>query len=164
MLDPAPGPAVDDGAEAVPLVPPGPPTPPPMTAPVVDGLKDDVGVLKDEEDEDCVCEEVELPVLDEAVELVRLADVIDGVEEAPLICDELDLVDVTIVLLSLVVKEFRSRALVPMVVVLGFSKDGLSASCSVMKELEERLLVTVELPPMDPGESDIFAAWVRAAD
>ena len=134
-----------------------------MTPPVLDGLKDDVGISRNEEDEDCACEEVALPVLDEAIELVTLADVMDGVEEAPLISDELDLVGVTIVLLSLVAAEFRFSILVPMVVVLGFPNEGFLASCTVIEKSEERLLVTVELPPSEPGESDVFAIWVAAA-
>ena len=117
-LEPAPEVAVDEGANPVPLIPLEPPMPPPMTAPVLDGLNDEDSILEVEEVEDCVCEVVALPEMDEASEIVRRAEVIDGVEEAPLVWSELDLVDVTMVLFSLVVTVFKFRALVPVKVVL----------------------------------------------
>ena len=117
--------AVGDGADSV---PPEPPTPPPMIAPVFDGPKDDVDELESEEDEDRVCEEVALPVLDEATKPVRLVELTDDVEEAPLVCDEPDLVEVTNVLFALVAKVFRSRTLVPENVELGLARRNLAGS------------------------------------
>ena len=100
-----------------------------MIAPVFDGPKDDVGELEleDEEDEDCVCEEdVVLPVLDEANEPVKLLEVTDNVEEASLVCDELELVEVTKVLFALVTKVVRSKALVAENVELDLASSNLA--------------------------------------
>ena len=55
--------AVDEGAETVPLAPPDPPTPPPITAAVLDELKEEDAVLKEEV---WVFEVVALRELDEA--------------------------------------------------------------------------------------------------
>lgn len=150
-------PAVGDGADAV---PPEPPTPPSMIAPVLDGPKDDVGELENEEDEDCVSEEVALPVLDEANEPVRLVELTDGVEEAPLVCDEPDLVEVTKVLFALVAKVLgfkvlRSRVLVPENVVLGLASRN-SAGDSNLDEMKRCLPEMVELPLPEADESDAF--------
>ena len=117
---------VGDGADAV---PPEPPTPPPTIAPVFDGSKDDVDELELEleKDEDCVWEVVvALPVLDEANEPVRLLEVTDNVEEASLVCDEPELVEVTKVPFALVTKVDRSKAPVAEDVELGLASRNLA--------------------------------------
>ena len=159
LPEPAPAPAVDEGDELVPLAPPEPPTPPPTTAPVADGVDDDGEML---EDGDCDCEAVALPELDRAAELVVENDEPEVVRKAPLVCEDLDLVDVIKVLFTPVVNTAGLKVLVETAAVLDTAGVDQSAGESQLLE-EYDLPVMVELP-LFAGKGCPLADWDATED
>lgn len=116
---------MDEGAEPVPLAPPKPPAPPATTGAVLKELNDEDSVL---ENDVCVCEALVLGKLDEEIEPWELECDNEAVGEAPLVCEELSLVDVVKVLFPLVAKVAWLRVLVPENEVVGTASKQLSAS------------------------------------
>ena len=73
---------MDEGAAPAPLVPPAPPTPPPMTVAVPDELGDDNGAL---EEKVWVCEPGVLWKVEKKEDLVMPVEDAEAVKEEPLI-------------------------------------------------------------------------------